>query len=449
MEYIIIIILAISSATLGYLLLRKNKEMNALRLHAGTLGETVRSMKEMRTIEEANMRAMMQQERANRDEHIAELKRRILEERANFEKEKSDMDRSWGTKFDSLKNEMLRIMQQQISESGDNLRESNRASLSTLLQPLKEEFEVFRKSVEDTRTQGEVNKKELQEKFDSTLRLFIQQQESAVRQLCQETAKVGNDAVSLAKALKTNTKQQGNWGEMVLSSILENSGLEENVHYFTQYNVKDSEGRDWRPDVVIKFPEGRNLIIDSKVSLTAFTESFETEDETRREQLMRAHLDSVYRHVDELSRKDYPRLVPDSLDHALMFIPNESSYIAAMRMDPELLHKATRKKVIIVSPNNLIMALQLAYNMWQNDKQVKSVQKIVERGRLLYEKMAGFQSSFDEIGKRLKSLQEVYDNAGRQALYGKGNILSQCETLREMGVRVDTKKRLRGMDETE
>ena len=377
------------------------------------------------------------------DEAKANADAQVRQEREAAKSLLEQSEKQWSLQLDALKNEMLKTTVEQARRSTEALRQANDSSFADLLKPIKEQFEAFKRSVDETRTQNEVNKKEIENQFEQTLKLFQAQQESNIALLKAETSKIGNDAVALAKALKSDTKRQGNWGEMVLQTMLENSGLEEGVHFVLQYNVKDEEGKRNIPDVVVNFPEGRSLIIDSKVSLKAYTEYFETDDEHRQSELLKAHLASVEKHIDELSIKNYPRVVENSMDYVLMFIPNESSYVAALKLNPNLLHDAYEKKVIIVSPNNLLMALQLALNLWQADKQVKNLKNIVDRGSLLYKKVADFQSSFDAIGDCIGKLHKTFDKAKGQLSEGSGNVLRQCEMLRELGVKVDKNNRIK------
>ena len=377
------------------------------------------------------------------DEAKANADAQVRQERDAAKSLLEQSEKQWSLQLEALKNEMLKTTVEQARRSTEALRQANDSSFADLLKPIKEQFEAFKRSVDETRTQNEVNKKEIENQFEQTLKLFQAQQESNIALLKAETSKIGNDAVALAKALKSDTKRQGNWGEMVLQTMLENSGLEEGVHFVLQYNVKDEEGKRNIPDVVVNFPEGRSLIIDSKVSLKAYTEYFETDDEQRQSELLKAHLASVEKHIDELSIQNYPRVVENSMDYVLMFIPNESSYVAALKLNPNLLHDAYEKKVIIVSPNNLLMALQLALNLWQADKQVKNLKNIVDRGSLLYKKVADFQSSFDAIGDCIGKLHKTFDKAKGQLSEGSGNVLRQCEMLRELGVKVDKNNRIK------
>ena len=249
-----------------------------------------------------------------------------------------------------------------------------------------------------------------------------------------ETSKIGSDAANLTRALKGDSKMQGDWGEMVLETILENSGLRKDEEFFIQENTKDEEGKNFRPDVIVRFPEGRSVVIDSKVSLTAYSDAIAAEDDGERERLMKLHAASVRSHIDELAEKDYSTLVDDAIGFVLMFIPNETSYIAAMKQQPELSRYAYQKKIIIISPSNLLMALQLAYNLWQYDRKNKNVEKIVKTAADLYDKVAGFEDTFMGVGDLITRLSGTFDKAKKQLYDGAGNVMRRVESLKKLGV---------------
>ena len=265
--------------------------------------------------------------------------------------------------------------------------------------------------------------------------------------LKEQTSKIGSDAANLTKALKGDSKMQGDWGEMVLETILENSGLRKDEEFFIQENTKDENGKNYRPDVIVRFPEGRSVVIDSKVSLTAYTDALATDDEADRERLLKAHAVSVRKHIDELAEKDYSKLVDDAIGFVLMFIPNETSYIAAMKQQPDLSRYAYQKKIIIISPSNLLMALQLAYNLWQYDRQNKNVEKIVKTAADLYDKVATFEDTFTGIGDLITRLSGTYDKAKKQMYDGPGNVMRRVEGLKALGV--TPKKQLKALEDVE
>lgn len=360
---------------------------------------------------------------------------------------REESDRQWEQKLEALRQEMQKMAAEQLAAKQSALQESNRQQMDELLRPVKEQFADFKKSVEESKTLNEVNKKELQHTFEATMRLFQQEQQQAVSMLKEQTSKIGSDAANLTKALKGDSKMQGDWGEMVLETILENSGLRKDEEFFIQENTKDENGKNYRPDVIVRFPEGRSVVIDSKVSLTAYTDALATDDEADRERLLKAHAVSVRKHIDELAEKDYSKLVDDAIGFVLMFIPNETSYIAAMKQQPDLSRYAYQKKIIIISPSNLLMALQLAYNLWQYDRQNKNVEKIVKTAADLYDKVATFEDTFTGIGDLITRLSGTYDKAKKQMYDGPGNVMRRVEGLKALGV--TPKKQLKALEDVE
>ena len=311
------------------------------------------------------LQANIEQSNQHHASEVQSLKAQMENERQYAAKLRAESDQQWAQKLENLKQEMhrmtieqQRVAAEQLAAKQSALQENNRLQMDELLKPIKEQFADFKKSVEESKTQNEVNKKELQNTFEATMKLFQQEQQQAVSSLKEQTSKIGSDAANLTKALKGDSKMQGDWGEMVLETILENSGLRKDEEFFIQENTKDENGRNFRPDVIVRFPEGRSVVIDSKVSLTAYTDALAAGNDEERERLMKAHALSVRKHIDELAEKDYSKLVDDAIGFVLMFIPNETSYIAAMKQQPDLCRYAYQKKIIIISPSNLLMALQ-------------------------------------------------------------------------------------------
>ncbi len=384
---------------------------------------------------------MMNQLNQHHATEMQSLKAQMQNERQYAATLRAESDQQWAQKLEVLKQEMQRmtIEQQkaaaeQLAQKQSALQENNRQQMDELLKPIKEQFADFKKSVEESKTMNEVNKKELQSSFEATMKLFQQEQQQTVSSLKEQTLKIGSDAANLTKALKGDSKMQGDWGEMVLETILENSGLRKDEEFFIQENTKDENGKNFRPDVIVRFPEGRSVVIDSKVSLTAYTDAIAADNDTDRERLLKAHAQSVRKHIDELAEKDYSKLVDDAIGFVLMFIPNETSYIAAMKQQPDLSRYAYQKKVIIISPSNLLMALQLAYNLWQYDRQNKNVEKIVKTAADLYDKVAVFEDTFFGIGDLITRLSSTFDKAKKQLYDGTGNVMRRVESLKSLGV---------------
>lgn len=418
------------------------KQMEQVRLQAESEKQALKD----------NQEIILMNERSHHATEMQNLKEQMASERQYAAQMRQENDRQWAEKMEALRQEMQRMTAEQQKAAAEQLaakqsalQENNRLQMDELLKPIKEQFADFKKSVEDSKTQNEVNKKELQSTFEATMKLFQQEQQQAVTSLKEQTSKIGSDAANLTKALKGDSKLQGDWGEMVLETILENSGLRKDEEFFIQENTKDENGKNFRPDVIVRFPEGRSVVIDSKVSLTAYTDALAADNDADRDRLMKAHALSVRKHIDELAEKDYSKLVDDAIGFVLMFIPNETSYIAAMKQQPELSRYAYQKKIIIISPSNLLMALQLAYNLWQYDRQNKNVEKIVKTAADLYDKVAGFEETFTNIGDVLSRLSTTYDKAKKQLYEGSGNVMRRVESLKSLGV--TPKKQIKSLEE--
>ena len=379
------------------------------------------------------------------DDNLQRANQNLDRERQHAEDLRKESDQRWEQKWESLKKDMQHTAAKELAAKQEELQRANRTQMDDLLRPIKEQFTDFKRAVDESKTQNEVNKTELQKAFENTMKLFQQQQQQTVDSLKQQTERIGEDAANLSRALKGESKTQGDWGEMVLETLLENSGLQRDEEFFVQESVKSEDGATFRPDVVVRFPEGRSVVIDSKVSLTAYADAVATDDEHERDRLLAEHAKSVRRHVDELSAKSYDKLVEDAIGFVLMFVPNENSYIAAMKQQPDLSRYAYQKRIIIISPSNLLMALQLAYNLWQYDRQSKNVEKIVKTAADLYDKVAGFTETFTDLEGQLQRLARNFEQARGQLFDGKGNVLRRIDGLRALGV--TPKKRIKGLEE--
>ncbi len=249
---------------------------------------------------------------------------------------------------------------------------------------------------------------------------------------------ISADAQNLTNALKGNSKVQGDWGEMLLETILDNSSLLKGIHYETQYNIKDAEGRNLRPDVVLHLPEKKNIVIDSKVSLTAFVNYTAAEDEEERRRHLAAHVASVRQHVAELGRKEYQRLL-DSPDFVIMFVPNEPAFLAALQNDTSIWADAYEKKVIVSSPTNLFALLKLVADLWKYNDQDKNTKEIAACGLKLYEQLVAFTSSLESVGTALSKARDAYDDAHKRLCTGNDNIIRVGERLRKTA-RLQTKR---------
>lgn len=312
----------------------------------------------------------------------------------------------------ALRAEFKAVSAETMRSQGDALRESHLHSLEALLQPLGRDIDRFR-------TQFVSGHASL---------------DSYIKSLIAQTQTLGRDAENLAKALKGNNKLQGNWGEAVLDNLLATSGLTEGRDYTLQSHLPDGMGSTAIPDVVVHLPGERNVIIDSKVSLKHYTAYVATEDPAEQAQLLKEHVRSVRQHIKELSAKNYNKLVPNSIGYVLMFIPGEGAYMAAVNAEPTLSAEAYAQHVILINPTNLLMALQLAYNLWQSEMQSRSVHEIYTSAEKLYKKFTTFAQNFVKIGNGMQQLQRTYDEAYKQLCTGRGNIVSQLEGWKKKGL---------------
>ena len=414
----------------------RESEAADLKVRNGVLDAQVKSC----TARLAEVQAQLdfsnrEREKLNREKGDLQARNQMLSE--NMEVQKQEVQRvrqEMNNEFKVLANEILQ-------EKSKSFSEMNHERLAEILNPLKERLEGFKKTVEETYNN------EARERFS------LKEQ---IKELVERSESIGAEAKQLTHALRGDSKIQGDWGEMILESILEKSGLEKDREYFVQETLRDeeghtiqgSDGRKMRPDVIIRYPGGENhqMVIDSKVSLTAYVNYVNAEDADEARLALKQHLVSVRKHIDELAGKSYQDYVGKG-DHVMMFIPNEAAYLAAMQADHALWQYAYEKKVLLLSPTNLIAALKLVADLWQRDKQTRNAIDIAEEGGKLYDKFAGFVDDMEKIGKSLNTTAMAYTDAMKKLKTGNGNLIGRVEKLKVMGVKA--KKNLPAVNEEE
>lgn len=318
-----------------------------------------------------------------------------------------------------------------FSSQSEKFKEANETRLSEILNPLKEDIKDFKRRVDDTYMNS------------SKERTLLGEQ---MKRLMELNMSIGKEARDLTEALSGNTKVQGDWGEMVLETILVKSGLVEGENYFVQRTknddgtqIKNDDNGRLRPDVVVALPDKKCIVIDSKVSLTAYVNYINADNDDDRQRFGKAHLLSVRSHLKELETKRYQDFVgvgnDDRIDYVLMFIPNEHAYMAAMTLDNNLWMEAYEKRVVIISPAHVISTLRLIAQLWTRDKQTKNALKIAEEGGKLYDKFVGFVNDMQTVEQSLGKASEAYASAMSKLHTGRGCIVSKVENLKKLGAK--------------
>ena len=357
----------------------------------------------------------LKSELSAKEERIKILNEKIKE----AQETKEETEERLTKEFENLAHKILDL-------NSEKFKKQNKEQIDTLLSPLSEQIEKFKKKVEDTNEKGVERNAMLMQKIISLESL---------------NNKLSQDALNLANALKGDSKTQGDWGESRLELLLEKSGLTNGVHFSTQAAYKDDDGKLKKPDFIINLPDNKHLIIDSKVSLTAYVEYYNAEDEITEQQAIKRHLDSIKRHYMELSDKDYPNLYGiNTPDHVLMFVPNEPALMLALNEDKNLYLNALEKNIVLVSASTLLATLSTVASIWKQEDQKRNALEIAKEGGLLYDKFEGFIQDLIKVGKSLKSSKDSYEDAMSKLTEGRGNIIKKIENLKDLGAK--TKKSL-------
>lgn len=391
------------------------------------LGQLTQQVERIAELENEKQQWQQQYQQAN--SLASDLRTQLESQAARFEQEQiasneklqllEAAEKRLQEQFENLANKIFEQKQEKFSQS-------SKAGLDSILSPLKEQIEGFKKQVSDQYV------KEGQERASLKTEIL------GLKELNQQ---ITHDAAALTKALKGDNKAQGNWGEVVLERVLKESGLREDHEFETQVSLKNEQGKQYQPDVVVHLPNDKDVVIDSKVSLAAYERYFnEHEDELARALHLKEHINSLRSHIKGLGKKDYQDLKGiRTLDYVLMFIPIESAFLLAADQAPDLLKLAFDNNIMLVSPTNLLVALRTINNIWQYEYQNQNAQKIADNAAKLYDKFHGFMVDMDKVGKAIESSQKNFEGAMNKLSTGKGNIVRQVEQFRKLGVQSNKK----------
>ena len=423
---ILLLILLVLAAGLVFLLLRqlqtaqlaevtaterliaRESELENLRAELAQTASEIQSLvNESQQLREsqASMRTSIELERKQFDEKIALL---------------NDSKEQLGVAFKNIANE---IFEDKTKKFNDNSKQS----LATVLGPLQEKISQFEKRVEETYD------KESKERFSLA---------REIKSLQELNTRISEEAVNLTNALKGDNKTQGSWGEFVLESILEKSGLVKGREYEVQVSLKAEDGSKYQPNAVVHLPESRDIIIDSKVSLKAWDAYSSEEESARKKDFLNQHVASIRAHVNSLSSKDYQKLAGvNSLDYVFLFMPIEAAYTAAAQHDTDLFQYAFERNIIVVVPTTLLTTLKTVQNLWRLAQQNQNANEIAEKAGALYDKFVNFVDDLDEIGHRIDASRKSFEKAQNKLSSGRGNLIRRVETLRELGAKTSKKQK--------
>ena len=355
-------------------------------------------------------------ERAGYQAQLTSLERQLQELR----EQKATLTQELRESFQSVATEIIRERTQDLNERTE-----------ATLKPLREDLQRFGRQVTET------YQEESRERFSL---------KNEIKNLVERSQAISEETTNLTRALRGDSKVRGDWGEMILERILERSGLRRGEEYFVQETLRDESGRlittednrgGLRPDVIVRYPNSGAMVIDSKVSLTAYSRYLSADTDEVRTIALREHLQSIRKHIDELSRKKYEEHVSGAANFVMLFIPNEPAYSLALSHEPNLWEEAYAKNVVLINGTNLIAALRMAQDMWQRERQERNIRLILEKATGLYDQFALFTKTFVKVGERLQAAKEDFDRAQGQLSEGRGNLVRRVEQLKELGVKTN------------
>lgn len=421
-DFIFYVIIALVFLAIGFII-GKLLTKNTFEKATSELEIRNKLLLEEKQLNELNVNKLIQEKNSLNDEkhqidirlaqkvsEFQNLEEKLQENKAEVEK----LQEKFSKEFEILASKIL-------EEKSAKFTEQNKENLKNILSPLQEKIQTFERKVEDTH----------KESID--YHAALRQQILGLKDLNLQMSK---DTINLTKALKGDSKTQGNWGELVLERVLEKSGLEKDREYFVQQSFTNAEGKRILPDVVIHLPDGKKMVIDSKVSLTAYEQFVNSDDDIEKAQFLKEHVNSLKRHIEQLSEKRYEDIYKiESPDFVLLFIPIEPAFAVALNTDNQLYNKAFERNIVIVTPTTLLATLRTIDSMWNNEKQQRNAIEIARQAGALYDKFEGFIADLTNVGKKMDEAKAEYRGAMNKLFEGKGNLIVSVEKLKKMGAK--------------
>ncbi|MBO6069237.1 MAG: DNA recombination protein RmuC [Bacteroidales bacterium] len=426
------IIAFLALAAIIFLIVRNNSLKHEMKAKQSAYDANVAAMEKS---SESQIAALTQSHEAQ----IAALKESHESIKQALERQIAETRESWDEQKRVVEQQFSALAGEVLDKKSEAFQKVNQEKMDAIINPLNEALKNMRESVEKTRDQGNQNKVAL---------------EKAIEEMMKQSQSLGQEAGRLANAMTTKTKIQGNWGEMILKELLDSQGLEEHKHYDLQYTLRGNDGtalsnedsgKNMRPDAVVYYPDDKCVIIDSKVSLTAFLDYCNAEDDAVRTEAARKHLQSVNQHVKELAAKNYAGYVKapyKSLPYVIMFMPNETAFQLAMTEEPMLWREAFNKGVFITSEQNLIAALRMIQIAWTQTQQAQNQEKIIDTARMLLDRVSDFSKYMGDVGSAIEKAENSYRQAYDKLSTGRQSIVKAAENLVELGARASAKKQL-------
>jgi DNA recombination protein RmuC len=420
-QIIIVFILLVSTALIIYFIKNSSNNISQNELHEKEL-ELVKLNEQLqvfRNLENENIIFKQRIEELQEEKKQLEINNKQLQ--TSLELQETSMEEKiqiLKNSEEKLKVEFENLANKIFTNNSKKLTEQNQKDLGLILDPMKQQLSDFKKKVEDVYDKESKDRSALQQELKSLKELNLQ---------------MSNEAYKLTNALKSDSKKQGKWGEMVLEKVLESSGLREGHEFQREVALKDDENNAFRPDVVVNLPDQRHIIVDAKTSLTAYNEYIVEEDEPLKQGHLKNHIKSIKEHIKGLANKKYEELQGvNTLDFIFMFVPIEAALLTALDNDVNLYDEAFKQKIILVSPTTLLVALRAVENTWRYERQAQSITDVAKRAEELYKKFNGFIEDMKKVGKSIETANETYDAAFGKLKTGRGNLISQVEMLKKV-----------------